>query len=449
MLFKSPLTYLDELNRFEAFVNSFDTIATSTGRRMYVITLLCEMQLLRHKLQVIGEHWKVEYPIEIDREDLVTWAYKLAEGSDQYILKLSKHISDNYMELLCYSRTKIQRNPDFKAQKNEETNAEETYEDMLNESPYIKKGFYGMIGKRLSKLHDMPLPIKTEFENLDAEVFDNVLNNTSTNIFCMARHIGCELKDDAKDVLNKYRDFLFALSDDDLDDLIGLHAEDLHGEIAKLIQILDEPTDEACSGLYYSAEELLRKHDSYNENRNQQWRRYNSMKRDYHERLIRRKDDLRASIASQLWNDEWKDLFELDMEIVDIQPDALAIGNFIQFHLAELQQDNNRLLIQLMLDIEDWLFLTWEEMTLVDFDVPEGETPPISNEVVEAIKADMVLFTRPKANGISDIPPQINVQNYIANQTNVDKSFAPIINNENGGKIITPIASNVEPTQLK
>ena len=185
-------------------------------------------------------------------------------------------------------------------------------------------------------------------------------------------------------------------------------------------------------------ESVKREHEVENE----RWRRFNSRKKDYHKRLAEQKNAIRDVITSQLWDQEWEDLFEYEDER-DVQPDYFAIGSFIHYRFQEMQADDNKKLIMLVQYINDWLFYTWEEMNLLSHETPEGDVViPLPDDVQDAIRKDLHFKVVEEVKETSPQPSVVmNIQEYVANKG--DNYGSQIVNKDNA-KVIQALPEDAK-----
>lgn len=142
-------------------------------------------------------------------------------------------------------------------------------------------------------------------------------------------------------------------------------------------------------------------------------------------------------------NSEWEELFEY-RGTAQIILDNLAIGSLIHYRLSKMQQNNNEMLFLLIQLIDDWLFYTMAEMTLLALYNTSGiDVRPRLEEEMKAIIADLhfeVVAEEDddvKSAGVTGNRPIIvNGDMVDHKETIIDKNFAPMTGNHNGGIIL-------------
>lgn len=426
------------LNQFASLVKSHSAITTYTGRRMNIIMLMLEAESLLEELGDYYKAWKSAFPLNVQIDAL----QKLEKQFDP----------DNNKGLFCrfpessYDDSSIDQACTYL---NEEGNYDEELQKQYIDENNLPK--YTQESVKHSMRHSFHYPVRTSSRHnharrsyrLDSKVFNKLFEYKPADLFSMFDSMNVGFTELGKEKIRDFRQFLIMVDYSDLVDILKLEFIHVHDLLKAIVHVVEEPSDEICESLYSNAETLYE--ESYPEHSAEceRWRRYNSKKKDYINRLRLQKDEIRKQVTELGWDSEWEDLFEYE-GTRDVQPDYLAIGTLIHYHLDVMQKDDNKNLMLLIKLINDWLFYTWEEMKMLEPDeIPGAVIIPLEEAEQTALTADLHFEVEKEKEKVkTSTSPQINITvqgNVIGhNENNIDKNFAPMIDNHDGGIITKP-----------
>lgn len=428
--------FVTMLNQFANLVKSHSAITSNTGRRINMITLMLETESLLEELEYYYKSWKSAFPLNVQIDALQKLEKQFDPKNNKGIFtRFTDHIyDDSFLDQVC---TYLNESGDID---------EDVQKQYLDENSIPR---YTQESIKHSMRHSFPVRLTSRVNHArrafreDSKVFDKLFAYKPADLFSMFDSINVGFTDAGKEKIRDFRQFLFMIDYSDLVDILKLEFIHVHDLLKAIVHTIEEPSDEICESLYSNAETLY--DDTFPEHaaERERWRRYNSKKKDYINRLRLQKDEVRKQITELGWDSEWEDLFEYE-GTHDVQPDYLAIGTLIHYHLDVMQRDDNRILMLLIKLVNDWLFYTWEEMKLLEPDeIPGAVVIPLADAEQAAVISDIHFeVVRDKEENVASAigTPTIIINGDVVakKENNIDKNYAPVIDNHDGGKIIQP-----------
>lgn len=425
------------LNQFVDLVKSHSAITTFTGRRMNMIMLMLEAESLLEGMGEYYKSWKYAFPLNVQIDALQKLERQLdPENSEGIFKQFTDNIyDDSLLDHACTYRYHSE---------GEDENIQKQYSDKNSIPRYTQVRF-----KNLSHYFPVRFPsmkdraCRARAFSKDSNVFDKLFAYKPADLFSPYESLDASFTDEGKEKIQDFRQFLFMIDYSDLVDILKLEFISVRELLKSVVRVIEDPSDKICENLYSNAESLY--DDTFPEHaaERERWRRYNSKKKDYINRLRLQKDEVRKQVTELGWDPEWEELFEYE-GTHDVQPDNLAIGNLIHYHLDVMQKDDNKNLMLLIKLINDWLFYTWEEMKLLEPDeIPGAVVLPLADAEQTAVIADIhfeVMKDKEKK-----VAPAIGTPTIIVNgdlvakkESNIDNNYGTVVDNHDGGKVLQP-----------
>lgn len=434
----SYCSFVTMINQFASLVNSHSAIRTYTGRRMNMIMLMLETESLLVELEDYYKSWKSEFPLNV-QIDVLQKLEKQLDPND------SKGIFTCFSEN-CYEDSLVDQVCTYL---NESGELDEELQKQYSDDKNIPRYTQESLRHPIKRPNHFPVRMSSRVFHarrafgIDSKAFDRLFVYRPVDLFSIYDSMNVGFTDAGKEKVRDFRQFLLMIDYSDLVDILKLKFIHVHNLLKAIVRTIEEPSDEICESLYLNAETLYNDSFPEHEAERERWRRYNSKKKDYINRLRLKKDEVRKQITELGWDSEWEDLFEYE-GTHDVQPDHLAIGTLIHYHLDVMQRDDNRNLMLMIKLINDWLFYTWEEMKLLEPDeIPGAVVLPLADDEQAAVLADIHFEVMKDKE--EDVTTAIGASTIIVNgdwvakkENNIDKNYAPVIDNHDGGKILQP-----------
>lgn len=416
--------FLGAANNLIDVIKIFPSLHSSTTIRLHLIAILDEMEHFILEQEDYIKQWKSHYPLDVDRNLLVQLMDMFETDSDNGLYNTYILVEDreSLMNFQNYHREEWRNH---RVKKGEVEQQEILTEARFGATDYLISQFaYYDNSEKARMLTYAAHQLKT-----DDMMFNRIFEKQLT-LFNMEESFCSGFTEAGIAKLQGIREAILDFRYWDVLYYVKYKLNVVYTNFQTLLDALDNPDDEICEHLYLDAESMYESVKREHEVENERWRRFNSRKKDYHKRLAEQKNAIRDIITSQLWDQEWEDLFEYEDER-DVQPDYFAIGSFIHYRFQEMQADDNRKLIMLVQYINDWLFYTWEEMNLLSHETPEGDVViPLPDDVLDAIRNDLHFkIVKEVKNTVPQPSVVMNIQEYVANKG--DNYGSQIVNKDN------------------
>lgn len=236
------------LNQYSDLVKSHAAIKSFTARRMNLVVLILEAKRLSKEVSIYVDDWEKLYPLDVQRETLFQLKNQFDEINATGLLSfcISESFDDCYMD---QANNYFNENlPTYNIDKDSKYKAvEEKYSQEIKYHIYCPVWYYNA-------------PIEQSFYRvcreyrMDCTLFESIFDfdrfGAESEDLCVS--------DTGKKRLHEYREFLFMLNYYDLFYLLKDQLAIIYDRLEDLIQLVDNPSDAMCEGLYAIAKDLTK-----------------------------------------------------------------------------------------------------------------------------------------------------------------------------------------------